>query len=179
MLICGNVLSMHFKEFWANYEFMQFHDSGPQYFGNFTIFQCSRLDMFSYVVGYFFIYAYFKTNHWFLNNYIALSFSIYAIEKFSYTQFWQIALTFIALIAYDVSFVFASDVMMTVATKFNAPMKILIPVRGVGYSMIGIGDIIVPGFLVSMCMRCDFIRNLLVKSVKSKTKEVKSEEQLL
>lgn len=118
------------------------------------------------------------SNHWFLNNYVALSFSIYAIEKFSYTQFWQIALTFVALIAYDVSFVFASDVMMTVATEFNAPMKLLIPVKGFGYAMIGIGDIIVPGFLVSMCIRLDFIKNLLIKSVKSKT-QAKSGQQLI
>ena len=102
------------------------------------------------------------TNHWFINNYIALSFSIYAIEKFSYTQFWQIALTFVALIVYDVSFVYGSDVMITVAREFDAPMKILIPVKGFGYAMIGIGDIIVPGFLISMCMRCDFIRNLMI-----------------
>jgi len=135
--------------------------------------------MFCYIVGAFFVYFYYMTNHWFVNNYIALSFSIYAIEKFSYTQFWQVALTFVALIAYDVSFVFASDVMMTVATNFDAPMKILIPIKGYGYAMIGIGDIIVPGFLVSMCIRSDFIRNLLIKSFKSKTKAVKSEDQLL
>ena len=138
--------------------------------------------MFCYIMGGFFVYAYCMTNHWFLNNYLALSFSIYAIEKFSYTQFWQVALTFIALIAYDVSFVFASDVMMTVATSFNAPMKILIPVKGFGFALIGIGDIIVPGFLVSMCLRSDFIRNLLISSIKSKTvqpSKPKSDAQLL
>ena len=74
------------------------------------------------------------------------------------------------------TFVYGSDVMMTVAQGFDAPMKILIPIRGVGMAMIGIGDIIVPGFLVSMCLRADFIRNLLVKSVAAKQNQIKSEE---
>ena len=48
-------------------------------------------------------------------------------------------------------FVYASDVMMTVATGFDAPMKVLIPNGQSGYNMLGIGDIIVPGLLVSLC----------------------------
>jgi minor histocompatibility antigen H13 len=67
---------------------------------------------------------------------------------------------------YDVGFVFGSDVMMTVAQGFEAPMKILLPIRGYGFGMLGIGDIIVPGFLVSMCLRCDFVRGLLAESVR-------------
>jgi hypothetical protein len=56
--------------------------------------------------------------------------------------------------------------MMTVAKGFEAPMKILIPVKGYGYAMLGIGDIIIPGFLCSMCLRADFIRTLLAKASK-------------
>jgi minor histocompatibility antigen H13 len=67
-----------------------------------------------------------------------------------------------------VTFVFASDVMMTVASSFESPMKILILNKGVGFSMIGIGDIIIPGLLVSMCIRIDFIRNLLIVSLQKK-----------
>jgi minor histocompatibility antigen H13 len=55
--------------------------------------------------------------------------------------------------------------MMTVAKGFEAPMKILMPVKGFGYAMLGIGDIIIPGFLCSMCLRADFIRSMLVKSI--------------
>ena len=55
--------------------------------------------------------------------------------------------------------------MMTVAKGFDAPMKILIPIRGLGFAMLGIGDIIVPGFLTSLCFRADFIKNLLKKSI--------------
>ena len=63
-------------------------------------------------------------------------------------------------------FVYASDVMMTVATGFDAPMKLLLLHDG-GYSMMGIGDIIVPGLLVSLCLRIDFVRSLLIKSLRT------------
>lgn len=77
---------------------------------------------------------------------------------------------YICLIAYDVTFVFASDVMITVAKSFESPMKILILNKNVGFSMIGIGDIIIPGLLVSLCLRIDFIRNLIFISLYNKKK---------
>jgi minor histocompatibility antigen H13 len=54
---------------------------------------------------------------------------------------------------------------MTVAKGFDSPMKILILNKGEGFSMIGIGDIIIPGLLVSLCLRIDFIRNLIIVSL--------------
>lgn len=57
---------------------------------------------------------------------LAISFSIYSIEKILFTKVWQIAIAFICLIGYDVFFVYHSDVMMTVAKDFESPMKILI-----------------------------------------------------
>lgn len=73
------------------------------------------------------------------------------------------------------TFVFGSDVMMTVAQGFEAPMKILMPIRGKGYAMLGIGDIIIPGFLCSMCLRADFIRGVLYKAF-AQQKELESSE---
>ena len=64
-------------------------------------------------------------------------------------------------------FVYASAVMMTVATGFDAPMKVLIPNGQSGYNMLGIGDIIVPGLLVSLCLRIDFVRSMLAKSLRA------------
>ena len=57
------------------------------------------------------------------------------------------------LLIYDVFWVFATDVMVTVAKSFDAPIKLLFP-RGPGErpSMLGLGDIVVPGIL-SMCTK--------------------------
>jgi hypothetical protein len=54
------------------------------------------------------------------------------------------------------------------------PMKILMQVPG-GFAMIGIGDIIIPGLLVSMCLRYDFIRGML----NQKKEKYKSKEDLI
>ena len=109
------------------------------------------------------IRPYFESNIWFPNNVIAFSFSVWAIEKWTHTKLWQIVLIYIGLMIYDVAFVFGSDVMMTVALGFESPMKILLPTDG-GMAMLGIGDIIIPGLLVSFCMRIDFVRSMVAKS---------------
>jgi len=50
-----------------------------------------------------------------INNLIAMCFAIYSIENWLVGSFTNIMLIFTGLIAYDVGFVFYSDVMMTVA----------------------------------------------------------------
>ena len=65
------------------------------------------------------------------------------------------------LFLYDVIFVFGSDVMLTVATKIEAPVKFLFPAsldtittRSYPFSVLGLGDIVVPGVMSA------FARNL-------------------
>jgi len=64
--------------------------------------------------------------------------------------------------------------MMTVAKGFDMPMKLLFPlghsVGKKGFGMLGIGDIIIPGLLTSLCMRADFIRHLTIKVLKQRKK---------
>ena len=61
------------------------------------------------------------------------------------------------LIAYDVFFVFHTDVMVTVAKGIDLPLKLTFPNGAGSYAMIGLGDIIIPGLFSSMCIRCDLI----------------------
>jgi minor histocompatibility antigen H13 len=53
---------------------------------------------------------------------------VYAIENWLVGSIRNVMLIFAGLIAYDVYFVFASDVMMTVASGIELPIKILLPV---------------------------------------------------
>jgi minor histocompatibility antigen H13 len=166
LLISVQVLYEHMYEFCINtFDWISYHDGAPLLFG------LTRLKLFIYGIAIYSVYVYVKINFWIINNYIALSFCIYSIEKCQQTAFWQVVIIFILLIAYDVTFVFKTDVMMTVAKGFEAPMKILFPVKGFGYGMLGIGDIIVPGFLTSMCLRADFISNMIQKS-KAQQKQI-------
>ena len=58
------------------------------------------------------------------------------------------------LFVYDVFFVFATDVMVTVAKSFDAPIKLLIPkdiwAPTYNFSMLGLGDIVLPGKCCSL-----------------------------
>ena len=127
-------------------------------------FYVTPLEALSFIDTLLIIYYYFTTKNWMINNVLAISFSIYSVEKIQFTKMWQIIIAFVCLIAYDVIFVFHSDVMMTVAKDFELPMKILIKFKS-NMGMLGIGDVIVPGLLVSLCLRMDFLRSLLAKSL--------------
>lgn len=80
-------------------------------------------------------------------------------------------LLYVAMIVYDCVFVFASDVMVKVATSIENPMKFIFPsdllkaIMSDGsttskqdFSMIGFGDIFIPALLASLALRMDFIR---------------------
>ncbi len=56
-----------------------------------------------------------------------MCFIVYAVENWLVGSFRNIFLVFAGLIAYDVFFVFHSDVMMTVAKGLELPLKILLP----------------------------------------------------
>jgi len=88
-----------------------------------------------------------------------MCFAVHAIENWLVGNFRNIFIVFIGLIAYDTYFVFHSEVMMTVAKGIDLPLKILAPadIKMSSFAMIGLGDIIIPGLLSSMCLRCDLI----------------------
>lgn len=56
---------------------------------------------------------------------LALALTIHCIENWLVGNFKLILLVFAGLLAYDVYFVFHSDVMMTVATGVELPIKLL------------------------------------------------------
>ncbi len=89
-----------------------------------------------------------------------------------------VLLLYAAMIAYDCIFVFASDVMVKVASSIENPMKFIFPsdiliaistgqevhsssmnkASRQEFSMIGFGDIFIPALLASLALRMDFIR---------------------
>lgn len=111
------------------------------------------------VLGFsaYFVFIYVQTKFWVANNMISIAFTIYAIENWLVGNFKHIVIVFVGLIAYDTFFVFASEVMMTVAKEVDLPLKLLIPAWGGQFAMLGLGDIIIPGLLTSMCVRFDLI----------------------
>ena len=115
-------------------------------------------DLVAYAVSGPLGFAYFLTKNWILTNVFGLAFSINAIENLPLGSF-KIGYGLLAgLLVYDVVFVFGTDIMLTVAKKIDAPIKLVFPKPGGDFSMIGLGDIILPGVFIAMALRFDLFR---------------------
>eukprot|EP01023_Acetabularia_acetabulum_P033732 TRINITY_DN31591_c0_g2_i1.p1 TRINITY_DN31591_c0_g2~~TRINITY_DN31591_c0_g2_i1.p1 ORF type:complete len:373 (-),score=55.71 TRINITY_DN31591_c0_g2_i1:357-1475(-) len=103
------------------------------------------------------------TKHWLGNNILGLAFSIEGIEYLSLGTTQNGVILLAGLFVYDIFWVFCTPVMVTVAKQFEVPIKLLFP-RGIQadaekkpYSMLGLGDIIIPGIWVALMLRYDKI----------------------
>eukprot|EP00301_Raphidiophrys_heterophryoidea_P010018 c15047_g1_i1.p1 GENE.c15047_g1_i1~~c15047_g1_i1.p1 ORF type:complete len:396 (-),score=150.40 c15047_g1_i1:138-1259(-) len=109
--------------------------------------------------------VYLKTKNWVLNNMFGVMFSIQGIEYLSLGNIKIGIILLSGLFVYDVFWVFGTDVMVTVAKGFEAPIKLLFPkavvVAGVKteFSMVGLGDIVIPGIYVALLLRFDNSRS--------------------
>ncbi|KAL3316918.1 hypothetical protein Ciccas_004427 [Cichlidogyrus casuarinus] len=106
--------------------------------------------------------TYVVTKHWTLNNVFGLAFSITALECLHLHQFKNGFILLGGLFFYDIFWVFFTDVMVSVAKNFEAPIKVVFPkdilVDGIftdKVSMLGLGDIVIPGVFVAMLLRFD------------------------
>jgi minor histocompatibility antigen H13 len=63
------------------------------------------------------------------------------------------------LFGYDIFWVFGTEVMVTVAKGIDAPIKLLFPkdllAAKLEFSLLGLGDIVIPGIFVAMMLRFD------------------------
>ena len=64
------------------------------------------------------------------------------------------------LFLYDIFWVFFTPVMVSVAKSFDAPIKLLFPTGDAArpFSMLGLGDIVIPGIFVALALRFDVSR---------------------
>ncbi|CCU75255.1 peptidase A22B family [Blumeria hordei DH14] len=63
-------------------------------------------------------------------------------------------LVLFGLFLYDIIMVFYTPLMVTVASSLDVPIKLIIPGPGRG-SMLGLGDIVLPGIMVALALRFD------------------------
>jgi minor histocompatibility antigen H13 len=124
---------------------------------------CSTADILAFIVSATFIARYFITKHWTYNNILGICFCIQGIERFSLGTYKIGAILLIGLFFYDIFWVFGTDVMVTVAKSLDGPIKLLFPrsivkdvVSGkIDMSLLGLGDIVLPGFFLSLLLRFD------------------------
>jgi len=101
---------------------------------------------------------YVTTSHWASSNLFGIAFSIQGIELLSLGTYQNGCILLGGLFVYDIFWVFGTEVMVTVAKSFEAPIKLLFPqvTAGEPPSMLGLGDIVIPGILIALLLRFDY-----------------------
>lgn len=89
--------------------------------------------------------AHLWTSHWVLSNLFGLSFAFNAISLLKLDSFLTGMLLLSGLFVYDVVMVFYTPMMVSVATDFQAPIKIVYPRsatadKPAGFAMLGLGE---------------------------------------
>ncbi|KAL9596442.1 MAG: hypothetical protein Q9219_005792 [cf. Caloplaca sp. 3 TL-2023] len=119
---------------------------------------------------------------WYLTNVLGFAFAYNALQLISPTTSSTGTLILASLFVYDIYFVFYTPLMVTVATSLDIPAKLLFP-RPPGpdgdpakqhLSMLGLGDIVLPGMMIGFALRLDLFFHYL-KQQKSKVLPLESD----
>ena len=110
--------------------------------------------------SFLFTLWYCYSKHWIANNAIGFAFCIQGIALISPGKYQIGCLLLGLLFFYDIFWVFGTDVMLTVATKFDGPIKLLFPKNALSgeewqFSLLGLGDIVLPGLFIAFLYRFD------------------------
>lgn len=101
---------------------------------------------------------------WLIRNIISMNLAVWAISQMPLKNLKSGVLVLAALFLYDIYFVFGTRVMVTVATSIDLPIKLSLPNRfntvlnNFEFSILGLGDIILPGIFIALCYKYDIWR---------------------
>jgi len=122
----------------------------------------SKIDIVAHILSIGLGAWYLMTNHWAASNLFGIAFSIQGIESISLGTYFNGFILLCGLFVYDVFWVFGTDVMVTVAKSFDAPIKLLFPQNALDAngdplrpSLLGLGDIVIPGIYIALLLRFD------------------------
>lgn len=126
-------------------------------------FACPKLtvlQIFAAIMSIMLSTYYYLTKSWIASNCIGLSFSFSGIQLITLDSFLTGAILLSGLFIYDIYFVFGTHIMETVAKNINAPMMIRFPKDLLNEAngpatMLGLGDIVIPGTYIALCLRYD------------------------
>ncbi|XP_011308264.1 minor histocompatibility antigen H13 [Fopius arisanus] len=105
---------------------------------------------------------YLLQKHWVANNLFGIAFAINAVELLHLNNIVTGCILLGGLFVYDIFWVFGTNVMVTVAKSFEAPIKVVFPqdlleqgLKAEKFAMLGLGDIVVPGIFIALLLRFD------------------------
>ncbi|KAK7570794.1 hypothetical protein V9T40_010161 [Parthenolecanium corni] len=105
---------------------------------------------------------YLFKKHWIANNLFGIAFAINGVEMLLLNNMIIGCILLGGLFVYDIFWVFYTDVMVTVAKSFEAPIKLVFPqdllengIAASNFAILGLGDIVVPGIFIAFLLRFD------------------------
>ncbi|RKF60669.1 putative intramembrane protease [Erysiphe neolycopersici] len=121
----------------------------------------------THIIGYTFgliviIFYNVLSRPWWLTNTIAFGFCYSTLQLMSPTTFWTGTLVLSGLFIYDITMVFYTPLMVTVASSLDIPIKLVFPGPKKG-SMLGLGDVVLPGIMIALALRFDLYLHYLRK----------------
>jgi minor histocompatibility antigen H13 len=124
-------------------------------------------DVTGFIIGIVAIVLY-NTNGkaWWLTNVIGFGLCYGALQLISPTSFWIGSMVMAGLFIYDIVMVFYTPLMVTVATAIDGPIKLVFP-GPARVSMLGLGDVVLPGIVIALALRFDLYLHYLYKQKKS------------
>ena len=129
-------------------------------------------------------YFNFIAKPWWLTNLIGFAFAYTTLHIMSPTTSWTGTLLLAALFVYDIYFVFYTPLMVTVATQLDIPVKLIFPRPSRpfenpskrAFSMLGLGDVVLPGMMIGFALRFDlylfYLRQQTQRTIKDSESEV-------
>ncbi|OMH83748.1 Minor histocompatibility antigen H13 [Zancudomyces culisetae] len=139
------------------------HKQKEQFLIKFTKLHLITLGLSTVLTGLYFLLE----KNWILSNLIGLAFSFGAIKLMKLESFKTGIIMLMGLFFYDIFWVFGTEVMVSVAKNLDAPIKLLFPkdilntpgIFGLkpikSFVMLGLGDIVIPGIYIALCLRFD------------------------
>ncbi|XP_076596350.1 minor histocompatibility antigen H13 isoform X4 [Chaetodon auriga] len=105
---------------------------------------------------------YLLKKHWIANNLFGLAFALNGVELLHLNNVSTGCILLGGLFVYDVFWVFGTNVMVTVAKSFEAPIKLVFPqdllekgLEASNFAMLGLGDVVIPGIFIALLLRFD------------------------
>jgi len=105
---------------------------------------------------------YIMKKHWLANDLLGMAFAINGVELLHLNNVVTGCILLGGLFFYDIFWVFGTDVMVTVAKSFEAPIKLVFPqdllengLNATNFAMLGLGDIVIPGIFIALLLRYD------------------------
>jgi len=106
---------------------------------------------------------YIMKKHWLANDLLGMAFAVNGVELLHLNNVVTGCILLGGLFFYDIFWVFGTDVMVTVAKSFEAPIKLVFPqdllesgpMAASNFAMLGLGDIVIPGIFIALLLRYD------------------------